>query len=252
MKTACQTQCPQCPFRPDSLPSYLGDYTAESIVSALWHNHPFYCHTKINYSNPGWKRVAQERGKLCLGSMVFAGKLGAPLTRIEEDHDPDVIEARLANQDRKDVACMEPDAFLAHHNPDNIAKTMKKIVKNRPKQVTKLKPLPKLKGKPTEADIQTEIARLKEMRPLITPTSMFGDDNLQGLDDQVWVLEERASENDVYDRFDELTEEEDPNGDLNQDEGRSMERASNAAEVARWLTGDHQERPSDNWYSILQ
>ncbi len=256
MKTACAVQCPQCPFRPTALPSYLGDYTAESITSALWRNTPFYCHTKINYSNPGWEKVARAKGKLCLGSMVFAGKLGASLARLEDDHDPDVIEAREANQNRKDVECMSPTEFIAHHNPAKAALTMKKLVKKSPKKVTKLKPLPKLKGRPTDDDIDVEVARLKELRPLIRPTSAFGDDNIRSLDDQIWVLEERASENECYDRFDLLTEDQEPDeGDrdiANESEGRGMERASNATEVVRWLNGECPYRPSSNWMGLIQ
>ncbi len=246
MKTACQTQCPQCPFRPDSLPSYLGDYTAESIISALWHNQPFFCHTRINYSNPGWEKVAKERGKLCAGSMVMAHKIGAPLARIEDDHDPEVIEARLVNQARKDVVCMEPKAFQAHHNPANVMKTLKKIAKPKAAKKVALKPLPQLKGKPTDADIQTEIARLKELLPL----------NVRSLNDQIWVLETRASENAIWDQFDLITEDQEPDEDdraiANESEGRSFERASNAGEARSWVTGDSTERPSDGWLTLVQ
>lgn len=255
MKTACTVQCPQCPFRPDALPSYLGTYTAESIVSSLWHNEPFFCHTKINYSNPGWERVAKTGGKLCLGSMVFAGKLKAPLTRIEDNHDVEVIEARLANQDRTDVECMTPNQFLSHHNPANITANMKKV-KKPIKKVAKLKPLPAIKGKPTDADIQTEIARLKEMAPLVRPTSMFGDDNLQLLKDHIWVLENRANDDEIYGRFDLINEGEEPDEDdraiANEAEKRSFERAYNALEARRWMIGDSKERPSTNWEGLVQ
>lgn len=254
MKTACQTQCHQCPFRRDSLPSYLGDYTAQSVVSAVWANQPFFCHTKINYSNPGWAKVAQAKGKLCLGALVFANKIKAPLLS-ETIADRDVINARLGSQSRDDVECMEPNEFLDHHNPAKVSINMKKV-KKLVKKTVEFQPLPKPKGKPTDADIAQEIARLKEMAPHIRPSSMFGDDNLMLLNDQIWVLENRADEDEVYGRFDLINEDEEPDDDdraiVNESEQRSFERVDNAMDARRWMTGDSKERPSTNWESLLQ
>lgn len=253
MKTACTTQCAQCPFRRDSLPSYLGDYTAASITTSIWRNQPFYCHTKINYANPGWATVAQAKGKLCLGSMAFADKIKAPL-RADKESDRDVLAARKANAGRVDIECMDPVEFGVHHDPATASKRMKTPVK-KPAKKAAFKLLPQLKGKPTEADIKVEVARLREMLPFIRPTSLFGDDNVQSLNDQIWVLDQRADNDEIYERFDLVNEDQEPDEDerafINEADKRSMERADNAMEARRWMDGDVSDRPSANWYGLI-
>lgn len=257
MKTACTVQCPQCPFRPDALPSYLGDYTATAITQSLWRNVPFFCHTKVNYGNPGWKKVAQAKGKLCLGSMVFANKLHAPMSPdAYPESDRDVIIAREANQDRTDVQCMEVKQFLDHHDPTKAVANLKKVKAKRfTSTKPKLpKPLPKLKGTPTQTDIEAEIEMLKLLKPLITPQSMFGDDNLQSIQDAIDVLTKRMDEDDVYDRYDLVREAEESDADerdiINEADKRSNERADHAMDTVRWMEGDSSERPSDGWRGL--
>ncbi len=121
MKTACEVQCGQCPFRRTCLPSYLGSYTYGSLLNSLWKGFPFFCHTKINYESPTWEARAQRNGKICLGSLVFSKKMMAP---IREVTDEELKAARLANENRTDVDCMEPREFMDWHNPENVDKNM--------------------------------------------------------------------------------------------------------------------------------
>lgn len=258
MKTACTVQCPQCPFRPTALPSYLGDYTAMGITQSLWRNIPFFCHTKINYSNPGWERVAKAKGKLCLGSMAFANKLTAPMdvNSYPGESDPDVIAARRANQDRADIECMGVTEFIKHHDPATATATMRKVKAKRVKIAKPKLPkaLPKLKGKPTESDIEAEIKMLKVLKPLIVPQSMFGDDNVQSIQDAIDVLTKRMDEDEVYDRYDLVNEDLEPDEDerafMNEADKRSNERADHAMDTVRWMDGDSTERPSDGWRAL--
>jgi len=56
----------------------------------------------------------------------------------------------------------------------------------------------------TEKQIKKEIEALKTIRPNVIPMSLFGDDNLAGVDAQIAVLENDWDEDDVYDEFEKL------------------------------------------------
>lgn len=60
----------------------------------------------------------------------------------------------------------------------------------------------------TKEQIQTEIEALKTVRPHVCPTSMFGDDNLGGVDAQIAVLESDWDDDDIYDRYDRTSSSE--------------------------------------------
>lgn len=131
MKTACSIQCKACPFRRNSLPGWLGDYTPESIFYQLWRSIPFFCHTKIDYADTNWHKKADKNGKLCLGSVAFQKKIMAPLHKDAYDEtDGEVIKARKLNQDRKDIDCMEIKEFMSWHKNENGA-SMKSFIKNK-------------------------------------------------------------------------------------------------------------------------
>jgi hypothetical protein len=56
----------------------------------------------------------------------------------------------------------------------------------------------------TKDEIQAEIAKLKEIRPLLAekcPKTFFGDSNLDALDADLAVLEEGLSEDEIYERW---------------------------------------------------
>ena len=54
----------------------------------------------------------------------------------------------------------------------------------------------------TKEQIKKEIEALKTVRPNVRPTSIFGDDNLGGVDAQIMVLEDDMDDNQIYDRYD--------------------------------------------------
>ena len=61
----------------------------------------------------------------------------------------------------------------------------------------------------TQDEIKAEIAKLKEVRPLLAkmrPVSTFGDNNLAALDAQVVVLEQDLSEEGIYDKWNGIDE----------------------------------------------
>ncbi len=122
MKTACKVQCPQCPFRPTSLPGWLGGYDAGSIFQTAWFNQPFFCHTRTSYEDPNWAAKAAKSGRICLGYLAFANAAMAPkrvddrpeLASTVEDQKL-IIRLRAEVEKRTDVIAMKPLAFRDHH-----------------------------------------------------------------------------------------------------------------------------------------
>lgn len=117
MKTACQTQCPQCPFRSTSLPGWLGSYDGPGgIHTSLWHKNPFFCHTRTNYERPDWRERAMVSGKLCTGALIFVGRD----EWFPKPEDPEIQSAiqwamaqYTAHPEQFDV--MQGRAFMDHH-----------------------------------------------------------------------------------------------------------------------------------------
>lgn len=58
---------------------------------------------------------------------------------------------------------------------------------------------------PTDAQVEAQIARLQEIRPLVPATSWFGDDNQGAIDAQIEVLREDLSETQIDRRWDDDT-----------------------------------------------
>jgi hypothetical protein len=118
MKTACRTQCGECPFRSTSLGGYLGSYDGPGGVhSSLWHGDPFFCHPKIDYGQRDWLSRAMESGHLCTGALIFVGRQEF----FPKSADPEIARALAwamaqyaAKPERFDV--LEPRAFVAHHS----------------------------------------------------------------------------------------------------------------------------------------
>ncbi len=113
-------QCDECPFRPDSLPMYLGNYTPAEVFRAVWKGAPFFCHTTINYSKADWEEKAMAKGKLCTGGLLFAHKILAPEAEIQHEQ---IRSARLKVLEIEDqMSCMTGREFADHHNDENRAK----------------------------------------------------------------------------------------------------------------------------------
>lgn len=258
MKTACIVQCPQCPFRPTSLPTYLGDYDARTIQEHAWRGVPFLCHTKVNYASSRAVEKAKVKGKLCLGYLAYANKIMAPkrADAYPGVTDPEVIAARAAVEGRTDIECMEPREFAAHHDKANVAVNMAKAQKANPLGMKRTrtkaaKPAPRKPGKPTAEDIEAEIAALKALRTKIVPKSMFGNDNLALLEVHIRVLEEGMDSSMAMDAFEPLDEDDEDDGEVNAEtnemEERTSDKASAALDTVDWMRHGDRERPSEGW-----
>ena len=91
--------------------------------------------------------------------------------------------------------------------------------------------------KPTDAEIASEIATLKKMKPTVLRSSVFGDNHHAAIDAQVQVLSDRMDENESEDAF----------GD-DSDNIRSAAR-----DAAMWLAGEAENgAPSEGWKSLVR
>lgn len=112
-------QCAECPFKPTSMPMWLGAYTPGDVFRAIWKADPFFCHTTINYEDKNWLDKAMVKGKLCTGGLLFANLICAPASEIR--HEPIRI-ARLRVLDHsQEIECMDGKQFSVHHTDENRA-----------------------------------------------------------------------------------------------------------------------------------
>lgn len=89
---------------------------------------------------------------------------------------------------------------------------------------------------PTQAEIDAEIAELKRLRPLIRPTTFFGDSNTAAIDAEIETLEQHFTHDNIYNHW--PREEED------------LRLRDHALEALEWLT-DGGDTPSSSWASLV-
>lgn len=101
--------------------------------------------------------------------------------------------------------------------------------------------------KPTDEQVKTEIATLKEIKPRVRKTSAFGDNHHDSIDAQIEVLEKRLSSDKIYDKFEETGDSE-----VDADEGRGENVISCALDALYWRDGENEEAPSVGWKSLMK
>lgn len=95
--------------------------------------------------------------------------------------------------------------------------------------------------KPTEKEIEKEIAELKTIAPKLKE-SYFGDDNKGGCLAQVTVLEKRMTEQEIYDRWED-----------EKDMNASRYIIDSAFEAYEWMMGKSIDgKPSENWMPLVK
>lgn len=67
--------CPQCPFRKNALPGWLGDYTPKEVIDTINHEEAFLCHTQIDYSDPDWKETQAPFAPVCAGQLMMTRRM---------------------------------------------------------------------------------------------------------------------------------------------------------------------------------
>ncbi len=108
------TMCKGCPFRKNSLPGWLGDYTPDEVVAAVWSEQHFMCHTEIDYTNPDWQQ--ELAGKPHCGGAIQMAKVMCKLPR-NPQHAAAVRSCKVEkNHLRKD--------FTEHHKSIPVKSTL--------------------------------------------------------------------------------------------------------------------------------
>lgn len=93
--------------------------------------------------------------------------------------------------------------------------------------------------KPTEKQIEKEIATLIKMKPNVRRSSIFGDDHWAAIDEQITVLTKRMSQDEVYDTY--------------ASENYKENVFSAADDASRWMAGEEDMKsPSNNWKELVQ
>lgn len=123
MKRICGRQCAACPFRTTSMPGWLGAYRPEDVVRAPWSGSTFFCHSRIDYSDAGWRERADRTGVLCRGYLLFRHAMLAPASADAEIRAAEAQAVTEANDDPAAVDVLQGIAFVQHHSmpPDEVA-----------------------------------------------------------------------------------------------------------------------------------
>lgn len=100
----------------------------------------------------------------------------------------------------------------------------------------------------TDAEIKTEIALLRSLRPQIPPTTMFGDDNLACIDAEIRTLSER------YVTDEKLAEMFLPAGDDEDLPEQDFRNESAARDAMFWMLDEdtHPYPPSAGWFPLVK
>ncbi len=116
MKRACPNQCKACPFRSTSLPGWLGSYTPELVVRALWAGVAFFCHSRTKYTR-GWEERSERTGQLCVGFLLARDRFpGCPASPDPEIRAAEAQAKAKFYEHPEAYSVMAPPVFLAHHN----------------------------------------------------------------------------------------------------------------------------------------
>jgi len=97
---------------------------------------------------------------------------------------------------------------------------------------------------PTPAEIAAELAALKELRALIPPRTLFGDDNLDAISAEIDVLEHRLTDRQIAAIY---------GGDETAEEYDGLTPAEESADYAyQWMHGAALDGAmSEGWVSTL-
>jgi hypothetical protein len=106
-----------------------------------------------------------------------------------------------------------------------------------PSMVTKLV----TKSPRTPHEIAAEVAALRAMKPYVRQHGMFGNDNHACIDAQVEVLEQRLTEDQIWDRYNRG-----PDGD-DEDADDDQSLLDCACAARNWMVGVDSEAPSEGW-----
>jgi len=129
VKRVCRRQCNACPFRTTAMPGWLGAYRPEDVVRAAWNGVSFFCHSSIDYTDPGWEERADRTGVLCRGYLLFRRAMLAPASADAEIRAAEEQAVTEANDDPTEVDVLQGIAFVRHHSmpPEEVAEFLDRM-----------------------------------------------------------------------------------------------------------------------------
>lgn len=110
----CKVPCSECPFRKNSLPGYLGGFTAEETIRVAVSESNFDCHlTRIDENGNGIPEDSKKR-KACAGRMLFATNTAKSFRRPELEQ----VRLQLKNKTSQKVKdnILSYLEFIKHHD----------------------------------------------------------------------------------------------------------------------------------------
>jgi hypothetical protein len=111
----CKKPCNDCPFRKDSLPGWLADYSIQELHSIVMNEMPFPCHMTHD-ENLGWDEAGSEEFPLCAGALGYMRKSG----KLPRRNDLAVLVKQIGIKDLDNILSV-PD-FFKHHNKGQLEK----------------------------------------------------------------------------------------------------------------------------------
>lgn len=105
--------CNECPWRRDSIPTFLGPHDAEQWVEIAHSDSPIACHKTIRHSDEMW----HDDTKQCAGAAIYRANVGKS---------PRIREVAVGIANREDVFAA-PTEFVQHHQrKEETARTLSK------------------------------------------------------------------------------------------------------------------------------
>ena len=98
----------------------------------------------------------------------------------------------------------------------------------------------------TKSEIKKQIKWLETNKTKVRHHTVFGDDHWDAIEAQLRVLREEMSEEDIFDKF-QLAKNPDDEGDNIVEENVQ----SAALEARRWMDGEEETSPIENWKSLV-
>ncbi len=71
---SCKTPCTDCPFRKNSLPGWLSDYTPRELHNIIMAEKPFPCHMTHPNNIVTYEDAGSEEYPLCAGALQYMKK----------------------------------------------------------------------------------------------------------------------------------------------------------------------------------
>ncbi|MGH2941089.1 MAG: DUF6283 family protein [Solirubrobacterales bacterium] len=117
MRFDLRRPCPNCPFRKDCQPGWLGEARAEEIAGALLDGNPgatFACHRTVEHDDEG-EHVRHEDEQMCAGAMILVDSVGAPNQMLQVAERWGLRDPAQLDPDAVELVLTTREGFVARH-----------------------------------------------------------------------------------------------------------------------------------------